>query len=68
VRCDSRGQLDPTFGGSGKVLTEVAPPSKPDQATAVVLQSDPRVPTVRVLVAGQASTSSSDFAITRFWR
>jgi len=68
VRYDGQGHLDPSFGGTGTVLTPVAAPSKPDQATAVVLQSDPRVPTVRVLVAGYASASNSDFAVTRFWR
>jgi uncharacterized delta-60 repeat protein len=68
VRYDSQGHLDPSFGGTGTVLTPVAAPTKPDQGTAVVLQSDPRVPTVRVLVAGYASGSNSDFAVTRFWR
>jgi uncharacterized delta-60 repeat protein len=68
VRYDGQGRLDPTFGGSGTVLTPVAAPTKPDQATAVVLQADPRVPTVRVLVAGHASVSNSDFAVTRYWR
>ena len=68
VRYDGQGHLDPSFGGSGTVLTPVAAPTKPDQATAVVLQSDPRIPAVRVLVAGYASGSNSDFAVTRFWR
>ena len=39
-----------------------------DEGSAVLLQSDERVPTVRVLLAGWASSSNSDFAVTRFWR
>ena len=37
-------------------------------ANAIVLQSDERVPTTRVLVSGFASTSTSEFAIARYWR
>jgi uncharacterized delta-60 repeat protein len=62
------GQLDSSFGGSGMVVTKVAEGSKADQATAVALQVDDRVPTVRVVVAGYASDSNSDFAIARYWR
>jgi uncharacterized delta-60 repeat protein len=68
ARYGSGGQLDTTFGGTGIVLDEVAAPAKPDQATAVLLQTDDRVPTVRVIVAGHASGSNSDFAVTRHWR
>ncbi len=39
-----------------------------DRGMAVLLQSDERVPTVRVLVAGEAQVSDQDFAIARFWR
>ena len=30
--------------------------------------TDPRVPTVRLLVAGHANGTNSDFAVTRYWR
>jgi uncharacterized delta-60 repeat protein len=68
ARYDLSGQLDPSFGGTGMVLTEIAAKSKADQATAVLLQTDDRVPTVRLLVAGYASSSNSDFAVARYWR
>jgi uncharacterized delta-60 repeat protein len=68
ARYDVSGQLDPSFGGTGMVLTDIATKSKPDQATAVLLQIDDRVPTVRLLVAGYASASNSDFAVARYWR
>ena len=68
VRYDDEGALDPEFGDEGVVITEVVGPMKRDEATAVLLQSDERVPTVRVLLAGWANVSDSDFAITRFWR
>ena len=62
------GTLDPSFGSGGIVTTPVADGAKPDQAMAVALQSDDRVPTHRVIAAGYASTSNSDFAVTRYWR
>jgi uncharacterized delta-60 repeat protein len=62
------GQLDATFGGTGTVVTPVAAGTKADQATAVSLQIDERIPAVRVIAAGYASGSNSDFAITRYWR
>jgi uncharacterized delta-60 repeat protein len=53
ARFTSGGQLDAGFtvGGTGMVLTEIAAKTKADQATAVLLQTDDRVPTVRLLVA-----------------
>jgi uncharacterized delta-60 repeat protein len=62
------GQLDTTFGGTGMVITPVAEGTRGDQASAVLLQADDRIPAVRVLLAGQASGSNSDFAVTRYWR
>jgi uncharacterized delta-60 repeat protein len=62
------GLLDPTFGGTGTVLTPVAAGTKADQASAVLLQIDDRIPAVRVVAAGYASGSNYDFAITRYWR
>lgn len=62
------GTLDPSFGTGGLVTTAVAAPSKPDQAMAIAIQDDERVPTHRVIAAGYASTSNSDFAVTRYWR
>lgn len=50
------------------LFTEMAPPTRTDQATAVLLQTDERVPAVRVLVAGYASGANNDFAVTRYWR
>ena len=68
VRNFEDGALDPGFGAGGVVVTEVGATSKIDAANALVLQRDERVPTVRVLLAGAASTSNFDFAVTRFWR
>jgi uncharacterized delta-60 repeat protein len=64
------GALDTTFGGTGMVITPVAPGTGRDQGSAVLLQTDDRIPAVRVLVAGQANGSNggSDFAVTRYWR
>jgi hypothetical protein len=46
----------------------VAAGTKADQATAVLLQIDERIPAVRVVAAGSANGSNNDFAITRHWR
>ena len=63
------GQLDTTFGGTGMVITPVAEGTRADQGNAVLLQTDDRIPAVRVLVAGQASGGSNyEFAVTRYWR
>lgn len=68
ARYDATGKLDPVFGGTGIVISEIATKGKNDTANAIVLQSDERVPTTRVLVSGFASTSNSDFAVARYWR
>lgn len=64
----TNGTLDPQFAGTGIVLTPVAAGSKADQAMAVAIQQDDRVPTHRVITAGFASVTNSDFAVTRYWR
>jgi len=68
MRYLTNGQLDPAFAETGVVVTPVAASSKPDQATAVAIQIDDRVPTHRVITAGYASTTNSDFAVARYWR
>jgi uncharacterized delta-60 repeat protein len=69
LRYQADGQLDPTFGGTGMVITPVAEGTRADQGSAVLLQTDDRIPAVRVLVAGQANGGpNSDFAVTRYWR
>jgi uncharacterized delta-60 repeat protein len=67
VRYQPDGALDTTFGGTGIVLTPVAQGTKPDQASAVLLQTDDRIPAVRVLACGSASVTNSDIAVTRYW-
>jgi uncharacterized delta-60 repeat protein len=69
LRYSADGALDPTFGGTGVVVTPVASGTRADQGSALLLQSDDRIPAVRVLVAGYANGgSNSDFAVTRYWR
>jgi len=67
VRYEKTGALDSTFGDDGFVITAVAPGSKNDLGSALVLQADSRVPTVRVLLAGSANDANHDFAVTRYW-
>jgi uncharacterized delta-60 repeat protein len=67
VRYDSAGALDPSFGAGGKVTTAVASGTKDDTAHAVALQTDDRVPVVRILLAGSANESNHDFAVVRYW-
>jgi uncharacterized delta-60 repeat protein len=68
LRYDADGTLDPSFGDAGIVITEVAASTKPDQGSALLISPDERVPSERILVAGYASASFSQFAVTRFWR
>jgi hypothetical protein len=69
VRYASDGTLDPEFGDVSMVITEVAAPQHRDEAAAVLLHSDERVPALRVIMAGPASgTSNNDFAVTRYWQ
>ncbi len=59
TRYKSDGSLDPTFGGGGKVRTDIA--GVFNQASGVVIQHDGGI-----VAAGQASVGSSDFAVTRY--
>jgi uncharacterized delta-60 repeat protein len=68
LRYDADGALDPGFGEAGIVITEVAAATKADQGSALLISPDERVPSERILVAGSASASFSQFALTRFWR
>jgi uncharacterized delta-60 repeat protein len=69
ARYTAEGELDEGFGTEGGVVvTKMAEATRSDRGMAVLLQSDERVPTVRVLVAGEAQVSDQDFAIARFWR
>jgi len=67
-RYGAEGLLDATFGSGGTVTTAVAAGMRSDQANAVVLQADARVPTVRVIAAGYASASNNDFVVARYWQ
>jgi uncharacterized delta-60 repeat protein len=69
ARYTSEGELDGSFGSEdGVVVTKVAEAARSDRCMAALLQSDERVPTVRVLIAGEAQVSDYDFAVARFWR
>jgi uncharacterized delta-60 repeat protein len=56
------GDLDPTFGMGGKVITDLF--SGPDEAMAVVIQSDGKI----VVAGGPSSTSGffDDFLLVRY--
>jgi uncharacterized delta-60 repeat protein len=68
TRYAATGHLDTEFGNAGIVITPMATGTKPDVANAMALQIDERVPTVRAIVAGNASNTDNDFAIARYWR
>ena len=68
VRYTALGQLDDSFAEHGIAITPVAGGTKDDAANAVLLETDERVPTVRILLAGSANGSNHDFAVTRYWR
>lgn len=52
--------IDPPAGVTAESITIAA--------GAIAIQADDRVPTKRVITAGFASSSNSDFAVTRYWR
>lgn len=62
------GHLDPSFAGTGIVITPMAQGTKADESRAIAIQIDDRVPTHRIVVAGFANNSNADFAVARFWR
>jgi len=68
ARYGTDGLPDAAFGTAGFVTTAVAGGTRSDQANAVVLQADERIPSVRAVAAGLASASNNDFAVTRFWQ
>ncbi len=67
VRYTDAGTLDAAFGTGGVTITPVAPNGHADEAHALALQADPRVPTVRALLGGFASGGDEDFAVVRYW-
>ena len=58
VRYNTDGSLDPSFGGTGKVTTNVI---SYDIASSVVIQADGKI-----VVAGYGSGSNYDFALVRY--
>ena len=68
LRFDANGAADTTFGTAGRVVTPVAAPLQRDAGRALALQADDRIPTVRVLQAGEASKDGGyQFALLRYW-
>jgi uncharacterized delta-60 repeat protein len=66
LRYGADGTLDSGFGSAGITITPVSG-ARIDEGRALQLQVDERVPTVRSVLAGVASNSNRDFAVTRFW-
>ena len=58
ARLLANGNLDASFGGAGKVITSLS--TTDDFANAIAIQSDGRI-----LIAGSANTSNTDFALAR---
>ncbi|GBF06108.1 hypothetical protein DAERI_070106 [Deinococcus aerius] len=67
TRLNAGGQPDTGFGQGGTTVTPVAPGVKPDEAQALVLQPDERIPATRIVAAGLRNDSNQDFALTRYW-
>lgn len=67
LRLTAAGTLDTSFAAAGVLLRPVAAGTRNDQARAVVLQPDARVPTVRALIAGEANDSNHDVVVMRLW-
>ena len=68
LRYAPEGTLDPSFGTGGKVITPVSAANQSELGRAVVLQTDDRVPTVRLLQAGEATSSGGfHFGLLRYW-
>lgn len=67
LRCDANGAAA-TLGTAGRVVTPAAAPLQRDAGRALALQADDRIPTVRVLQAGEASKDGGyQFALLRYW-
>lgn len=68
LRYSASGQLDAGFGTAGISRAPMAATGRHDAGRALVLQADDRVPTTRVLQAGEAVFNGANgFAIQRFW-
>jgi len=68
LRYAPEGTLDPSFGTGGKVVTPVSAANQSELGRAIVLQADDRVPTVRLLQAGEAASSGGfHFGLLRYW-
>jgi uncharacterized delta-60 repeat protein len=67
LRYTAQGRADFTFGLAGQVIAPVAPPWRSDAGRALALQPDDRVPTVRLIQAGEATDGSYKFALQRYW-
>jgi uncharacterized delta-60 repeat protein len=67
LRYNADGTADHTFGTAGRTITGVAPGGRSDSGRALSLQVDDRVPTVRLLQAGEASDGTYKFGLVRYW-
>jgi uncharacterized delta-60 repeat protein len=67
LRLNADGSVDTGFGTAGVTITPAAPGTKSDQAKALLLQADERVPTVRAIEAGESNDSNNDFTVIRLW-
>ena len=68
LRYGADGTLDTGFGTQGVQVAPAAAAGRSDTGRAVVLQADPRVPTVRAIQAGEASEGGGfKFALQRYW-
>jgi uncharacterized delta-60 repeat protein len=67
LRYGADGTPDPTFGTAGKSIVSLAANARSDSGRAIALQADDRVPTVRVLQAGEASDGGYKFGLLRYW-
>lgn len=67
IRLFADGALDTSFATSGILIAPTAPGTKSDQAKALTLQIDERVPTVRAILAGESDDANQDFTTFRLW-
>lgn len=67
LRLTADGALDTAFGQGGVTRVPVATLNRNDQAQAIVLQRDDRVPTWRAILAGEANASNHDTVVLRLW-
>jgi uncharacterized delta-60 repeat protein len=68
LRYAPEGRLDAGFGTGGKVVTPITATNGSEMGRAVALQTDARVPTVRLLQAGEViGTGGYHFGLLRYW-